>query len=144
MQLLSILAVASLFGGMMLFSIGFGTLAFKLLDKTTARKLIRDTFPYFYLFILFNSALAAVFCYYVDARACVLMGLICATTIPNRQILMPAINQASDNSDKKNLGQTSWAFYFGNSYTHWHCRNRAKLFILASDCERQSQIRLIL
>ena len=105
MQLLSILAVASLFGGMLLFSIGFGTLAFKLLDKTTARKLIRDTFPYFYLFILFNSALAAVFCYYVDARACVLMGLICATTIPNRQILMPAINQASDNDDKKTWGK---------------------------------------
>ena len=102
MQLLSILAVASLFGGMLLFSIGFGTLAFKLLDKTTARKLIRDTFPYFYLFILFNSA---VFCYYVDARACVLMGLICATTIPNRQILMPAINQASDNGDKKTWGK---------------------------------------
>ena len=101
MQLLSILAVASLFGGMLLFSIGFGTLAFKLLDKTTARKLIRDTFPYFYLFILFNSALAAVFCYYFDARACVLMGLICATTIPNRQILMPAINQASDNGDNR-------------------------------------------
>ena len=105
MQLLSVLVVASLFGGMLLFSIGFGTLAFKLLDKTTARKLIRDTFPYFYLFVLFNSALAAVFCYYIDAYACILMGFICATTIPNRQILMPAINQASDNGDKKTWGK---------------------------------------
>ncbi len=105
MQLLSILAVASLFGGMLLFSIGFGTLAFKLLNKATARKLIRDTFPYFYLFVLFNSALAAVFCYYADARACVLMGIICATTIPNRQLLMPAINQASDKGDKKTWGK---------------------------------------
>ena len=111
MQLLSILAVASLFGGMLLFSIGFGKLTFKLLDKTTARKLIRDTFPYFYLFILFNSELAAVFCYYVNARACVLMGLICATTIPNRQILMPAINQASDNGEKK-LGANFMGFLF--------------------------------
>jgi hypothetical protein len=33
------------------------------------------------------------------------MGLICATTIPNRQILMPAINQASDNGDKKTWGK---------------------------------------
>ena len=105
MQLLSILAVASLFGGMLLFSIGFGTLAFKLLNKTTARKLIRDTFPYFYLFVLFNSALAAVFCYYADVSACVLMGVICATTIPNRQLLMPAINQAADKGDKKTWGK---------------------------------------
>ena len=105
MQLLSVLVVSSLFGGMLLFSIGFGTLAFKLLDKTTARKLIRDTFPYFYLFVLINSALAAVFCYYIDAYACILMGIICATTIPNRQILMPAINQASDNGDKKTWGK---------------------------------------
>ena len=104
-QLLSILSVASLFGGMLLFSIGFGTLAFKLLDKTTARTLIRETFPYFYLFVLFNSALAAVFCYYVDALACVLMGSIFATTIPNRQILMPAINEASDNGEKKTWGK---------------------------------------
>ena len=50
MYLLSILCVASLFGGMLLFAGGFGTLAFKLLDKAAARSLIRDTFPYFYLY----------------------------------------------------------------------------------------------
>ena len=61
-QLLSILAVASLFGGMMLFSIGFGTLAFKLLDKTTARELIRDTFPYFYLIQLRSSGCFLLLC----------------------------------------------------------------------------------
>ena len=33
------------------------------------------------------------------------MGLICATTIPNRRILMPAINQASDNDDKNTWGK---------------------------------------
>jgi len=105
MQLLSILTVASLFGGMFLFASGFGTLAFKLLDKTAARALIRNTFPYFYLYVLINSALAMIFCYYVDTTACVLMGVVCVTTIPNRQILMPAINEASDNGYKKTWGK---------------------------------------
>ena len=101
MQVLSVLSVASLFGGMFLFAFGFGTLAFKLLDKETARSLIRNTFPYFYLFVLINSTLAAMLCFYVNATATVLIAIICATTIPNRQILMPAINEASDRGDKK-------------------------------------------
>ena len=105
MQLLSILSVASLFGGMLLFSFSFGTLTFKFLNKATARTLIRNTFPYFYLYVIVNSALAAVFCFYVNAIACVLMSLVCATTIPTRQVLMPAINGASDSGDKKKWGR---------------------------------------
>ncbi len=110
MQLLSILSVASLFGGMLLFAASFGTLAFRLLNKETARMLIRNTFPYFYLFVIVNSALAVVVCYYVNATACALMGTICVTTIPNRQVLMPAINHASDSGNKK-----TWAKLHGLS-----------------------------
>ena len=104
MYLLSILCVSSLFGGMLLFAGGFGTLAFKLLDKATARSLIRNTFPYFYLYVLVNSGLAAVFSLYGSKISFVLLALIFVTTIPNRQFLMPAINNAADTGNKKRWG----------------------------------------
>ena len=104
MYLLSILCVASLFGGMLLFAGGFGTLAFKLLDKATARSLIRNTFPYFYLYVLVNSGLAAVLSLYGSKISFVFLALIFVTTIPNRQVLMPAINNAADTGNKKRWG----------------------------------------
>ena len=104
MYLLSILCVASLFGGMLLFAGGFGTLAFKLLDKATARSLIRNTFPYFYLYVLVNSGLAAVLSLYGSKISFVLLTLIFVSTIPNRQFLMPAINNAADAGNKKRWG----------------------------------------
>jgi len=104
LYLLSILCVASLFGGMLLFAGGFGTLAFKLLDKTTARSLIRNTFPYFYLYVLVNSGVAAVLSLYENKLAFVLLAVIFVTTIPNRQFLMPAINNAADTGNKKIWG----------------------------------------
>tara|TARA_A100001234_G_C12512102_1_gene336589 strand:+ start:99 stop:488 length:390 start_codon:yes stop_codon:yes gene_type:complete len=104
LYLLSILCVASLFGGMLLFAGGFGTLAFKLLDKATARSLIRNTFPYFYLYVLVNSGLAAVLSLFGSKISFVLLALIFVTTIPNRQFLMPAINNAADTGNKKRWG----------------------------------------
>ena len=96
--------MASLFGGMLLFAGGFGTLAFKLLDKATARSLIRDTFPYFYLYVLANSAIAAVLSFFINKMAFILLIIIFVTTIPNRQFLMPAINKAADTGNKKAWG----------------------------------------
>ncbi len=104
MYLLSILCVASLFGGMLLFAGGFGTLAFKLLDKAAARSFIRDTFPYFYLYVLANSGIAAVLSFFENKSAFLLLILIFVTTIPNRQFLMPAINNAADTGNKKTWG----------------------------------------
>ena len=104
MQFLTILCVASLFGGMLLFAAGFGTLAFKLLDKSTARSLIRDTFPYFYIYVLANSGIAAALSLVTNMSAFLLIAIIFVTTIPNRQILMPAINKAADVGNKKTWG----------------------------------------
>jgi len=104
LYLLSILCVASLFGGMLLFAGGFGTLAFRLLDKAAARSLIRNTFPYFYLYVLVNSGLAALLSLYASKISFVLLALIFVTTIPNRQFLMPAINNAADTGNKKRWG----------------------------------------
>ena len=81
MEFISLLLVAFLFGGMLLFSLGFGTLAFKFLEVPTARQFIRNTFPFFYLYVL--------------------ILVIAITTIPTGLILMPAINLASDNKHKR-------------------------------------------
>ena len=89
---------------MLLFAGGFGTLAFRLLDKAAARSLIRNTFPYFYLYVLVNSGLAAVLSLYGSKISFVLLALIFVTTIPNRQFLMPAINNAADTGNKKRWG----------------------------------------
>ncbi len=104
MQTLAILSVASLFGGMLLFAAGFGTMTFKLLDKAAARSFIRDTFPYFYIYVLVNSGLASVLSLTTNNSAFLLLALIFVTTIPNRQILMPAINTAADSGNKKTWG----------------------------------------
>jgi hypothetical protein len=112
LQLLTTLSVASLFGGMLLFAGGFGTLAFKLLDKATARSLIRDTFPYFYIYVLANSGVAAVLSLVTNISAFLVLAIIFVTTIPNRQILMPAINNAADSGNKK-----TWGMLHGLSVT---------------------------
>ena len=77
---------------------------FQVLDKTTARSLIRNTFPYFYLYVLVNSGVAAVLSLYENKLAFVLLAVIFVTTIPNRQFLMPAINNAADTGNKKRWG----------------------------------------
>ena len=104
MEFVSLLLVAFLFGGMLLFAGGFGTLAFKLLDKAAARSLIRNTFPYFYLYVLANSGIAAALSFFENKSAFLLLILIFVTTIPNRQFLMPAINNAADTGNKKTWG----------------------------------------
>ena len=101
MQLLAVLSISSLFGGMLIFAAGFGTLAFKLLDKAIARRFIRETFPYFYTYVLANSGVAAILSLATNKVAFFLTAFIFVTTIPNRQILMPAINYAADNRNKK-------------------------------------------
>lgn len=101
MENFALLTVALLFGGMLLFSIGFGAMVFKHLPPDQARPFIRQTFPYFYMFVLAASLVSALALLFVDYRAALAMLFIFATTLPTRQILMPAINVASDNQQKK-------------------------------------------
>ena len=65
---------------------------------------IRGTFPYFYLYVLVNSGIAAALSFFVNKSAFLLLILIFVTTIPNRQFLMPAINNAADSGNKKTWG----------------------------------------
>jgi hypothetical protein len=97
MEFISILLTAFLFGGMLLFSVGFGTLAFKFLEIAIARQFIRSTFPLFYFYVFSISAVTSVILYFQNFDAFVLMITIAITTIPTAFFLMPAINFSADN-----------------------------------------------
>ena len=101
MEQISLLITAFLFGGMLLFSVGFGPLVLKNLEGSVARLFIRNTFPHFYLFVLVSSFLAAVTVFTTAPAVSVALLVIFFTTLPARQILMPAINLASDDGDRK-------------------------------------------
>jgi hypothetical protein len=101
MEFISLLLVAFLFGGMLLFSLGFGTLAFKFLDVAIARQFIRNTFPFFYLYVFSVAIIASSTLVFKNFDAFLLVLVIAITTIPTGLILMPAINLASDNKHKR-------------------------------------------
>jgi|TARA_B110000003_G_scaffold59255_1_gene59337 hypothetical protein len=101
MEQISLLITAFLFGGMLLFSVGFGPLVLRHLEGSVARLFIRNTFPYFYLFVLASSLLAAATFFTTAPLASVALLVIFLTTLLARQILMPAINIASDEGDRK-------------------------------------------
>ena len=99
MEQIALLITSFLFGGMVLFAVGFGPIVLKNLEGNVARLFIRNTFPHFYLFVLVSSFLAAVTVFVPFASMALLA--IFFSTIPARQILMPAINAAADNGDRK-------------------------------------------
>ena len=101
----AVLLTALLFGGMALYSFGFAAFLFTALPADTAGKALRRAFPHFYLFIIGTALLAAVCLWPHDAVAAALMALVAATTVPTRQLLMPAINRATDNGQRR---QFAW------------------------------------
>tara|TARA_Y100001935_G_scaffold77830_1_gene64993 strand:+ start:548 stop:943 length:396 start_codon:yes stop_codon:yes gene_type:complete len=103
MDYIALLLSSFLFGGMLLFSIGFGSLSFKFLDVAIARKFVRKTFPYFYGYVLCVSALTALFCLSVSSQTVVLAALVFFSTIPTTKVLMPAINKAADTKRKRSF-----------------------------------------
>ena len=101
MEQIALLMTSFLFGGMMLFAVGFGPIVLKSLEGNVARLFIRNTFPHFYLFVLISSFLAAVTAFVFVPFASMALLAIFLSTIPARQILMPAINTAADDGDRK-------------------------------------------
>ncbi|MCC1493743.1 DUF4149 domain-containing protein [Cognatishimia sp. F0-27] len=97
---IALLATALLFGGSVLYSFGFAAFVFTALPAETAGPLIRRAFPHFYLFVIASAALAAVFVAAYDGLSAAILAAIALTTVPSRQILMPAINNATDQGEK--------------------------------------------
>lgn len=97
----SLLVVALLFGGMFLFSAGFAAFLFRYLPPEDARMLIRKAFPSFYLFVIVSSGVAMALSWRSDSFSAAWMALVMLTAIVARQLLMPAINRATDLGNKK-------------------------------------------
>ena len=104
MESVALLLTAALFGGMVLYSAGFAGFLFSVLPPDTAGSSIRRAFPVFYLLVIGTSLLAAVFVWASDVWSAFWLGLIAVSTVPIRQLLMPAINQASDAGQKRKFG----------------------------------------
>ncbi len=92
----ALLSSSLLFGGMLLFSASFSAFLFKSLPPEEARSLIRKAFPSFYVFVAITSLIAALLTLESSLFSASILALIVLTTIPTRQILMPAINAATD------------------------------------------------
>lgn len=92
----SLLVVSLLFGGMFLFSAGFAAFLFRYLPPQDARMLIRKAFPPFYLFVIVSSRLAMALSWRLDSFSAAWMAFVMLTTVAARQLLMPAINRATD------------------------------------------------
>ncbi|MGA9434817.1 MAG: DUF4149 domain-containing protein [Roseobacter sp.] len=97
---ISLLVTALLFGGTVLYSFGFAAFVFTALPADVAGPLIRRAFPHFYLFVLASSAVAAAITLALDPVSSAILAAIAVTTIFARQILMPAINTATDQGAK--------------------------------------------
>ena len=95
----ALLTTALLFGFMLLFAGDVAAFLFKVLPAVEARSLIRKAFPFFYIFVIAASAIASLLTSTRDTDSTLILGLIALTTVPTRQVLMPAINTASDSSD---------------------------------------------
>ena len=89
-------ATAALFGGMLLYSFGFAPLVFTKLPVAQAGRLLRDAFPFYYLFVIGVALVAALAFLALDGLSAWLMGIVVVLGLAARQLLMPAINRASD------------------------------------------------
>lgn len=101
LRMTNLLVVSFLFGGMFLFSGGFAAFLFRYLPPADARMLIRKAFPPFYLFVTASSGLAAGLSVMSDSFSAVWMAVVMLSTVAARQLLMPAINRATDLGQKK-------------------------------------------
>lgn len=93
---LAILSTALLFGGMTLYSFGFAAFLFHALPAAAAGKALRQAFPWFYGFVIVTASLGAAFWWFTATLPAVSLIAVALTALLARQILMPAINAATD------------------------------------------------
>ena len=101
LSMATLLLVALLFGGMLIFSAGFAAFLFRYLPQQDARMLIRKAFPPFYLFVIVSSGLVIALSWTSDPFSSALMAFVMFTAVAARQLLMPAINHATDMALRK-------------------------------------------
>ena len=125
-----LLMTAFLFGGMLFFSAGFAAFLFKYLPPEDARMLIRKAFPPFYLFVIGTSGGVMATSWSTDAFSAAWMAFIMLTTLAARQMLMPAINRATDSGQRKRF---QWLHGFSVFLTLGHIVLAAVILVRMSD-----------
>jgi hypothetical protein len=101
----ALIVAAILFGGMVLYSFGFAAFLFTSLPADDAGTLLRRAFPHFYLWVIAMALLAALLQIGADMVSLGLLAAVALTTLPTRQLLMPAINAATDAGDKRRFNR---------------------------------------
>jgi hypothetical protein len=101
----ALIVAAILFGGMVLYSFGFAAFLFTSLPADDAGTLLRRAFPHFYLWVIAMAVLAALLQLGADPVSLGLLAAVALTTLPTRQLLMPAINAATDAGDKQRFNR---------------------------------------
>lgn len=97
----AILLTALLFGGMILYSFGFAAFLFRALPADAAGPLLRRAFPHFYVFVIGCALVGVALTASIDRTSALILGLIAVTALLTRQILMPAINGATDMGNRR-------------------------------------------
>ena len=93
--------LSSLLGSMIFFSVIVAPNVFVTLDSKNSRKFIRSIFPKLYLWGLAISFVCCLILYKYSLKLFVLCSVIFLGFLISKQILVPSINQASDNNKKK-------------------------------------------
>lgn len=93
---LALIMTALLFGGMVLYSFGFAAFLFSAMPAAGAGPVLRQAFPWFYGFVIVAAATAALLWWPHNLVFAWVLATIALTTLPLRQVLMPAINRATD------------------------------------------------
>jgi hypothetical protein len=101
-------ALGLLIGGMALFSFLLAPLAFRVLGEAQAGKLVRALFPYYYLFVIGASTLAAVALVGPAPLLSKIMLGVAALGVIARQLLMPRINAMRDHQTAGDAKAGRW------------------------------------
>jgi hypothetical protein len=110
-QYLALLATATLFGGMVLYSFGVAPFVFRSFPAEEAGRIIRLAFPWYYLFVIAVAALAAILLLAAgNALSAVVMAVAAVIGLFARQVLMPQINAARE---RRAAGDNAAAPRFG-------------------------------
>jgi hypothetical protein len=96
----ALLAVALLFGGMTLYAFGFAAVLFTALPAAQAGATLRLAFGHFYVFVMVTAAAAALAVWPQDRTSALLLAAVTLSAWPTRQVLMPAINRATDTGER--------------------------------------------
>lgn len=96
LDVIALLSLAILFGGMVCFSFLFAPLVFVKLPAEMAGSFIRGFFPWYYLFTIVVGTLAAGTLWASTAELAAVVAAVAVSGVVARQVLMPAINRARD------------------------------------------------